>query len=160
MNGTRSVNAKGREVVTYKYHVDRPTKFIIARIDDKDEARARTTRNGDMEEESGMLIYNIHIHPEKIYACNPISEVSAGEYDEYIDDSLKGQKVTGDDADLPMPGDANGDERVDAADVVMTNNRILGIFSAMFCDRAADMNGDGNIDQTDIDEIVKLIFSK
>jgi hypothetical protein len=59
-----------------------------------------------------------------------------------------------------MPGDANGDERVDAADVVMTNNRILGIFSAMFCDRAADMNGDGNIDQTDIDEIVKLIFSK
>ncbi len=160
MNGTRSVNAKGREVVTYKYHVSQPTRFIIARIDDKDEARARTTRNGDMEEESGMLIYNIHIHPEKIYACNPISEVSGGEYDEYIDDSLKGQKVTGDDADLPKPGDVNGDDEVNAVDVVMTNNHIKGIYSSLFCKSAANLKADDTIDQDDVDEMVKLILKK
>ena len=123
----------------------------------------KTRGDGDnAEEESELLIYNIQITPQKIYACNSIAEVTGGEYVglENIQQELPGQKVTGDDADLPKPGDVNGDDVVNAVDVVMTNNHIKGIFSSVFCDSAADLNDDYTIDQADVDEMVKLILKQ
>lgn len=118
--------------------------------------------SGDAEEESELLIYNIQIEPKKIYACNSVAEVTGGEYVglEYIQEELPGQKVTGDDADLPKPGDVNGDDEVNAVDVVMTNNHIKGIYSSLFCKSAANLKADDTIDQDDVDEMVKLILKK
>ena len=45
----------------------------------------------------------------------------------------------------PIFGDANGDEAVDAADVVSIVNYILGKPSSSFNDKNADTNGDGQI---------------
>ena len=122
----------------------------------------RTRGDGNNAEESELLIYNIQITPQKIYACNSIAEVTGGEYVglENIQQELPGQKVTGDDADLPKPGDVNGDDVVNAVDVVMTNNNIKGIYSSVFCDSAADLNDDYTIDQDDVDEMVNLILNK
>ena len=123
----------------------------------------KTRGDGDnAEEESELLIYNIQITPQKIYACNSIAEVTGGEYVglEYIQEQLPGQKVTGDDADLPKPGDVNGDDVVNAVDVVMTNNHIKGIYSSLFCKSAANLKADDTIDQADIDEMVKQILKQ
>ena len=88
----------------------------------------KTRGDGDNAEEPELLIHNIQVDPRKIYACNSVAEVTGGEYVglEYIQEELPGQKVTGDDADLPKPGDVNGDDEVNAVDVVMTNNHIKG----------------------------------
>lgn len=57
-----------------------------------------------------------------------------------------------------MRGDANGDGKVDAADIVETVNFKLGKPSVKFIMAAADMNGDNTIDETEILQIVNIIL--
>lgn len=158
---TVQVGSGGRKTKRITVNSSEPTTVVLF----KESAAIgglRTRGDGNNAEESELLIYNIQITPRKIYACNSIAEVTGGEYVglENIQQELPGQKVTGDDADLPKPGDVNGDDVVNAVDVVMTNNHIKGIFSSVFCDSAADQNDDYTIDQADVDEIVKLILKK
>ena len=149
----------GRELTQIKVNSSEPTTVVLFKTAP---AVSKTRGDGDNAEEPELLIYNIQVEPRKIYACNSIAEVTGGEYVglEYIQQELPGQKVTGDDADLPKPGDVNGDDVVNAVDVVMTNNHIKGIFSSVFCDSAADLNDDYTIDQDDVDEMVKLILKQ
>lgn len=154
----------GRKTTRITVNSSVPTTVVLFKESSATAAirELRTRGDGNNAEESELLIHNIQITPRKIYACNSIAEVTDGEYVglENIQQELPGQKVTGDDADLPKPGDVNGDDVVNAVDVVMTNNHIKGIFSSVFCDSAADQNDDYTIDQDDVDEIVNLILNK
>lgn len=69
-------------------------------------------------------------------------------------------KVTVTDAILgdDIPGDANGDGRVDVNDVTATVGHILGQTPANFRFAAADLNGDSTVDVKDITAIVNLIL--
>ena len=158
---TVQVGSGGRKTTRITVNSSEPTTVVLF----KESAAiggSKTRGDGNNAEESELLIHNIQITPRKIYACNSIAEVTDGEYVglENIQQELPGQKVTGDDADLPKPGDVNGDDVVNAVDVVMTNNYIKGIFSSVFYDSAADLNDDYTIDQDDVDEMVKLILKQ
>ena len=158
---TVKVGSGGRKTTRITVNSSMPTTVVLFKGSDAI-GGSKTRGDGNNAEESELLIHNIQITPRKIYACNSIAEVTGGEYVglENIQQELPGQKVTGDDADLPKPGDVNGDDVVNAVDVVMTNNHIKGIFSSVFCDSAADLNDDYTIDQDDVDEMVKLILNK
>ena len=54
-----------------------------------------------------------------------------------------------------VPGDANNDGKVDAADIVEITNYIMGKASEKFIFKAADVNEDGKVDIADIIMIVK-----
>ena len=155
------VGPSGRKTTHITVNSSMPTTVVLFKGSDAIGV-SKTRGDGNNAEESELLIHNIQITPRKIYACNSIAEVTGGEYVglENIQQELPGQKVTGDDADLPKPGDVNGDDVVNAVDVVMTNNHIKGIFSSVFCDSAADLNDDYTIDQDDVDEMVKLILKQ
>jgi len=55
-------------------------------------------------------------------------------------------------------GDANGDEVVNASDIVETVSYILGKPSEKFVLDAADVNGDSTIDNLDVEGITKIIM--
>ncbi len=57
-----------------------------------------------------------------------------------------------------LKGDANGDGKVDVADVVAIVNKILENPSDNFNEKAADINGDGNIDVGDVVSVVNIIL--
>ena len=59
-----------------------------------------------------------------------------------------------------LPGDANGDGKVDAQDIVGITNYIAGVASGNFYEDAADINGDGEVNIADIVAIAKLILSE
>ena len=161
VTGKTAINDHGRMTTKISINSSEPRELVIFKAVPANALKTRGD-SGDAEEESELLIYNIQIEPKKIYACNSVAEVTGGEYVglEYIQEELPGQKVTGDDADLPKPGDVNGDDEVNAVDVVMTNNHIKGIYSSLFCKSAANLKADDTIDQADVDEIVKLILKK
>ena len=58
-----------------------------------------------------------------------------------------------------LPGDVNGDEKVDITDVVKTVNYILGNVVGQFDEAAADLNGEGVIDVSDLVGIVNIILT-
>ncbi len=57
-----------------------------------------------------------------------------------------------------LRGDTNADRRVDVADVVNTNNEIVGNPTGTFIFIAADMTGDGDITVSDAVQIAQLIL--
>lgn len=60
--------------------------------------------------------------------------------------------------DEPTSGDANGDNTVNAADIVEVVNAIMGNPSEGFDESAADVNGDGVVNAADIVAIVNIIM--
>jgi hypothetical protein len=58
-----------------------------------------------------------------------------------------------------ISGDANGDNVVNAADIVEVVNYIMGSPSASFDEKAADVNGDGVVNAADIVLIVNNIMN-
>ena len=57
-------------------------------------------------------------------------------------------------------GDANGDRKVNATDIVCVLNTYMGHPSDDFDWEAADVNGDGEVDESDIIEIKNIILKK
>ena len=64
------------------------------------------------------------------------------------------------DEDLPMIGDANRDNIVNATDIVEVVNKIMGKPSKKFNQIAADVNNDGSVNDTDILKIVQIIMEQ
>ena len=60
--------------------------------------------------------------------------------------------------EVSNPGDANGDDKVNAADIVEMINAKNGKASDRFVLKNADIDGSGNITQSDIDAVVKIIL--
>ena len=59
-----------------------------------------------------------------------------------------------------MVGDVNGDNVVNAADIVELVNAFKGNPSANYKTNNADLNGDNEINEEDIEAIVNLIMKK
>ena len=57
-----------------------------------------------------------------------------------------------------MPGDANGDKKVNVTDVMLTVSYIIGQSPANFIYKAADLNGDDKINVVDVVSIVTIIL--
>jgi hypothetical protein len=57
-------------------------------------------------------------------------------------------------------GDANNDGRVNVTDIVAINNYRKGMAPAGFNAKAADLNNDSKVDDTDISILVKMIWGK
>ena len=57
-----------------------------------------------------------------------------------------------------LKGDVNGDNIVNAADIVEVINYIMGNPSEKFNNIAAEMNGDGVVNIADIVQIVNTVF--
>ena len=62
-------------------------------------------------------------------------------------------------AEVELPGDANGDGEMNALDIVIIVNYIFGETPDVFFFDNADVNGDGVVDVNDIVLIINLIFS-
>ena len=59
-----------------------------------------------------------------------------------------------------MPGDANNDDKVDAADIVEMENAKAGNPSQRFIPLNADINDDDDITDDDVDVVVDLIVDE
>ncbi|MBO4850169.1 MAG: hypothetical protein J5529_04610 [Prevotella sp.] len=57
-----------------------------------------------------------------------------------------------------LPGDANGDSKVDVSDVMTVVNKVLCLDVAVFIHSNADLNNDGVIDVIDVMETVYLVL--
>lgn len=57
-----------------------------------------------------------------------------------------------------IPGDANGDGKVDVADIVEMVNAMKGMPSGNYNKAAADMDGNGEVDEADIEAVTKIIM--
>ncbi len=62
--------------------------------------------------------------------------------------------------DEVIPGDANNDGYVNVADIVAITNYRKGAAPAGFNAKAADLNNDSNVDETDISILDKMIMGK
>ena len=62
--------------------------------------------------------------------------------------------------EIGLKGDANGDNKVDAADIVEMVNETKGQPSAKFKKNNADIDGNGQITDADINEVAKIILAK
>ncbi len=62
--------------------------------------------------------------------------------------------------EIGLKGDANGDNKVDAADIVEMVNETKGQPSAKFKKNNADIDGNGQITNADINEVAKIILGK
>ena len=62
--------------------------------------------------------------------------------------------------EIGLKGDANGDNKVDAADIVEMVNETKGQPSAKFKKNNADIDGNGQITDADITEVAKIILAK
>ena len=60
----------------------------------------------------------------------------------------------------PSPGDANGDDKIDVADVVAIVNYILGEPDEGFNEKVCDLNGDGKIDIEDVVALINIILGE
>lgn len=61
--------------------------------------------------------------------------------------------------EIGLKGDANGDNKVDAADIVEMVNETKGQTSAKFKKNNADIDGNGQITTADINEVAKIILA-
>lgn len=60
----------------------------------------------------------------------------------------------------PIPGDANGDDKLDESDITTIEQYIMGNTPARFVKEAADVNGDGQVNVGDITVITNILKNK
>lgn len=98
-----------------------------------------------------------------------IAEMEDGDYDMVIKNIVL-TDVSGTKYEIPSmtstitvlnvaPGDCNGDNTIDVADIVVLANSILGNTADGFVEKAADYNADGAVDVADIVNIANYILN-
>jgi len=61
---------------------------------------------------------------------------------------------------MPTMGDTNGDSLINVADIVVLQDYLLGRQNAQFVRAAADVNGDGSVNQQDVEAIIARILTQ
>ena len=142
--------------VTMKYNVAEPT-FVYAYNGGKaDDANSTRGIQKGKKTTVHIKVYSIKITSKKKQS-NSAAQASDGEYKGDTSE-LEGQEMESE-ADIEASrGDVNGDEAVNAADIVEIVNAIMGKHSTLFDARAADVNGDGTVNAADIVGIVNKIM--
>ena len=140
------------------YNVSKPTYVYAYASKANDANSARGIQKGK-KTTVHIKIYSIKITSSKSKQSNSAAQASNGQY-QGDTSGLKGQGMESE-ADIEASrGDVNGDEAVNAADIVEIVNAIMGKHSTMFDERAADSNGDDTVNAADIVQIVNMIMGK
>ena len=111
----------------------------------------KATRGVTLEDDDEELEFDPDVEYEVLEDCNLFFEV---EFDDDADE-LEIEGVT-----FRNPGDANGDDKVDAADIVEMENAKAGNPSERFIPLNADINDDDDITDDDVDVVVDLIVDE
>ena len=101
--------------------------------------------------------------PASEYTVGYSNNVNAGTATVTITDNEDGGNYTVSGSatfEIGLKGDANGDNKVDAADIVEMVNETKGQPSAKFKKNNADIDGNGQITDADITEVAKIILAK
>jgi len=100
--------------------------------------------------------------PASEYTVGYSNNVNAGTATVTITDNEDGDYTVSGSAtfEIGLKGDANGDNKVDAADIVEMVNETKGQPSAKFKKNNADIDGNGQITDADITEVAKIILTK
>jgi len=100
--------------------------------------------------------------PASEYTVGYSNNVNAGTATVTITDNEDGDYTVSGSAtfEIGLKGDANGDNKVDAADIVEMVNETKGQPSAKFKKNNADIDGNGQITDADITEVAKIILAK
>ncbi len=90
-------------------------------------------------------------------------ETDTSTSDFFVDEVIiapKGTVIDGPKAVMIKLGDLNGDEKITAADLSIAKNGMLKSFASDKIKNAADINGDGTVDKTDIGWYVDYLLGK
>ena len=99
--------------------------------------------------------------PAEEYTVGYSNNVNAGTATVTITDKPDGDyNISGSATfEIGLKGDANGDNKVDAADIVEMVNETKGQPSAKFKKNNADIDGNGQITDADINEVTNIILA-
>ena len=99
--------------------------------------------------------------PDTEYTIEYIDNTYIGKAIVNITDWVGGNYIVGGSTtfEIVLKGDANGDNKVDAADIVEMVNDMNGHPSEIFKKNNADIDGNGQITDYDINEVAKIILS-
>ena len=109
------------------------------------------TRGVTLEDDDEELEFDPDVEYEVLEDCNLF-------FDLEFDDDADGLEIEG--VTFRNPGDANGDDKVDAADIVEMENAKAGNPSQRFIPLNADINDDDDITDDDVDVVVDLIVDE
>ena len=109
------------------------------------------TRAATLDDDDEELVLDPDVEYEVLEDCNLFFDV---EFDDDADE-LEIEGVT-----FRNPGDANGDDKVDAADIVEMENAKAGNPSERFVHLNADIDDDDDITDDDVDVVVDLIVDE
>ena len=100
--------------------------------------------------------------PASEYTVGYKDNVNVGTATVTITDNEDGDYIVSGSAtfEIGLKGDANGDNKVDAADIVEMVNETKGQPSVKFKKNNADIDGNGQITDADITEVAKIILAK
>ena len=110
-----------------------------------------TTRGATLDDDDEELEFDPDVEYEVLEDCNLFFDV---EFDDDADE-LEIEGIT-----MREPGDANGDGKVDAADIVEMENAKAGNPSERFVPLNADIDDDDDITDDDVDVVVDLIVDE
>lgn len=111
----------------------------------------KATRGVTLEDDDEELEFDPDVEYEVLEDCNLF-------FDLEFDDDADGLEIEG--VTFRNPGDANGDDKVDAADIVEMENAKAGNPSQCFIPLNADINDDDDITDDDVDVVVDLIVDE
>ena len=111
----------------------------------------KATRGVTLEDDDEELEFDPDVEYEVLEDCNLF-------FDLEFDDDADGLEIEG--VTFRNPGDANGDDKVDAADIVEMENAKAGNPSERFIPLNADINDDDDITDDDVDVVVDLIVDE
>ena len=109
------------------------------------------TRAATLDDDDEELVLDPDVEYEVLEDCNLFFDV---EFDDDADE-LEIEGVT-----FRNPGDANGDDKVDAADIVEMENAKAGNPSERFVHLNADIDDDDDITDDDVDVVIDLIVDE
>ena len=109
------------------------------------------TRGATLDDDDEELEFDPDVEYEVLEDCNLF-------FDLEFDDDADGLEIEG--VTFRNPGDANGDDKVDAADIVEMENAKAGNPSERFVHLNADIDDDDDITDDDVDVVVDLIVDE
>ena len=152
-----SIEKTERGVVEIPYNVGEPTYvYLYNGGPAAATARSKAIGKGGKKKVTHVRVYTIGVAPAMVKSANSVDEASGGAYTGDFPD-LEGQEVMSDEEIEAAMGDVDGDGKQTAKDITEMVKAIMGLHSGVYDDTNADMNDDGEVNITDIIQIVNKI---
>ena len=152
-----SIEKTERGLVEIPYNVGEPTYvYLYNGGPAAAAARSKAIGKGGKKKVTHVRVYTIGVAPAMVKSANSVDEASGGAYTGDFPD-LEGQEVMSDEEIEAAMGDVDGDGKQTAKDITEMVKAIMGLHSGIYDDTNADMNDDGEVNITDIIQIVNKI---